>query len=113
MNQYEIRERGYIGKVWPSSGYAHQFYFYSVSRDAHGERLFDGVAGDIAEAVSSMHAHILFLTSPTDENRDSEESYDDERVDQRVRISARHQPLSRGRLETDLKQLNTSVPKAA
>ena len=63
MNCYEIQESGYTGQVWPSSSYPRQFYFYSVSRIAQRERLFDGVAGDIAEAVSTMHAHIQFLTS--------------------------------------------------
>ena len=54
MNCYEIQESGYTGQVWPSSSYPQQFYFYSVSRTPHREQLFDGVAGDIAEAVSTM-----------------------------------------------------------
>jgi probable HAF family extracellular repeat protein len=63
MNCYEIQESGFTGQVWPSSTYAQQFYFYSVSRSPQREQLFDGVAGDIAEAVSTMQAHIRFLAS--------------------------------------------------
>jgi hypothetical protein len=58
MNCYEIQEAGFTGQVWPSTSYAQQFYFYSVSRTPQREQLFDGVAGDIAEAVSTMQAHI-------------------------------------------------------
>jgi hypothetical protein len=61
MNCYEIQENGYTGQVWPSSSYPQQFYFYSVSRTPQRERLFNGAAGDIAEAVSTMRAHIRFL----------------------------------------------------
>ena len=63
MTCYEVQENGYTGQVWPSSSYPQQFYFYSVSRTPHREQLFDGVAGDIAEAVSTMQAHIRFLVS--------------------------------------------------
>jgi hypothetical protein len=63
MNCYEIDESGYTGLVWPSTSYPQQFYFYSVSRTPQREQLFDGVAGDIAEAVSTMQAHIRFLAS--------------------------------------------------
>ncbi len=63
MNCYEIQESGYTGQVWPGSNYPQQFYFYSVLRSPQREHLFDGVAGDIAEAVSTMQAHIRFLVS--------------------------------------------------
>ncbi len=62
MNCYEIQENGYAGQVWPVSREAHQFYFYSVSRTPQRERLFDGVAGDIAEAFATLQAHIHFLS---------------------------------------------------
>jgi hypothetical protein len=62
MNCYEIQEGGFTGRVWPASQHPYQFYFYSVSRSTQRERLFDGAAGDIAEAVSTMHAHIRFLS---------------------------------------------------
>ena len=106
MNRYEIRERGYVGQVWPSSGYDHQFYFYSVSRDAQCEKLFDGVAGDIAEAISSMSAHILFLSSATGDNRDRAGSYDDESVDQRGKVPSAASALVCAHLEDDMEQWN-------
>lgn len=61
MNCYEIQEHGYTGQVWPGAEHPQQFYFYSVLRTPQCERLFDGVAGDIAEAVSTMQAHIRYL----------------------------------------------------
>ena len=61
MNCFEIQESGYTGQVWPASGYPRPVYFYSVSRTPQRERLFDGAAGDIAEAVSTMQAHIQYL----------------------------------------------------
>jgi len=63
MHCYEIHDSGYTGQVWPSTRHAQQFYFYSISRTPQREQLFDGVAGDIAEAVSTMQAHIRFLAS--------------------------------------------------
>lgn len=63
MNCYEIQESGYTGQVWPASQCNHQFYFYSVSRTPQREKLFDGAAGDVAEALSTMQAHIRYLTS--------------------------------------------------
>lgn len=63
MGRYEIQEQGYTGQVWPGSQQSHQFYYYSVSRAPHRERLFDGVAGDIGEALSTLQAHIQFLVS--------------------------------------------------
>jgi hypothetical protein len=63
MNCYEIQEHGYTGQVWPASKHLQQFYFYSVSRTPQREQLFNGVAGDLAEAVSTMQAHIRFLSS--------------------------------------------------
>ena len=63
MSCYEVQECGYTGQIWPESRQSHQFYFYSVSRNPQRERLFDGVAGDMAEALSTMHAHIRYLAS--------------------------------------------------
>lgn len=63
MNRCEIQEHGYTGQVWPSSQHSRQFYFYSVSRTPHRERLFDGVAGDLSEALSTLQAHIQFLAT--------------------------------------------------
>jgi hypothetical protein len=64
MNCYEIQESGYTGQVWPVTRHPHHFFVYSVSRTPQRERLFDGVAGDMAEAVSTMKAHIRYLASP-------------------------------------------------
>jgi len=63
MNCYEIQECGYAGQVKQCSQYPHQFYSYSVLRIPQRERLFDGVAGDIAEAVSTLREHIRYLSS--------------------------------------------------
>jgi len=63
MNCYEIQECGYTGHVRPASQHNHQFYFYTVSRTPQREKLFDGAAGDVAEAVSTMRAHIQYLAS--------------------------------------------------
>lgn len=61
MNCFEIQESGYTGQVWAAAGYSHPVYFYSVSRTPQRERLFDGAAGDVAEAVSTLQAHIRYL----------------------------------------------------
>lgn len=63
MSCYEIQESGYTGQVWPAPQCDHQFYFYSVSRAPQREKLFDGAAGDVAEALSTMQAHIRYLTT--------------------------------------------------
>jgi hypothetical protein len=61
MIRYEIEESGYAGLVWPGSQEHHRFYFYSISRTPRRERLFDGVAGDMAEALSTMQEHIRYM----------------------------------------------------
>ena len=61
MTCYEIQECGYAGQVKQCTQHPHQFYSYSVLRIAQQERLFDGAAGDIAEAVSTLRAHIQYL----------------------------------------------------
>lgn len=61
MSCYEIQECGYTGQVRPSSKQARPFYWYSVSRIPQREPLFEGAAGDIAEAVSTLKAHIRYL----------------------------------------------------
>jgi len=63
MNRFEIEESGYTGQVWPALEHPRPLYFYSVSLTPQRERLFDGAAGDIAEAVSTMMAHIRYLAS--------------------------------------------------
>jgi len=63
MQSYEIQKFGFTGQVWQASRHSQQFYFYSVSRTPQRERLFDGVAGDVAEAVATLQAHFRFLAS--------------------------------------------------
>jgi len=63
MSNFEIQECGYTGQVWLCSQHPHQFYCYSVSHDLQRQQLFDGVAGDVAEAVSTLQAHIRYLAS--------------------------------------------------
>jgi len=63
MTRYEMQQSGYAGQVWAASDCARPLYFYSVLRTPQRERLFDGAAGDIAEAVSTMQAHIEYLAS--------------------------------------------------
>jgi hypothetical protein len=63
MGCFEIQECGYTGQVWPGSRHPHRFYFYSISQTPQREQLFDGVAGDVAEALSTMRAHIRYLSS--------------------------------------------------
>jgi hypothetical protein len=63
MSSFAIQECGYTGQVWLCSQHPHQFYCYSVSRNLQHEQLFDGVAGDVAEALSTLQAHIRYLAS--------------------------------------------------
>jgi len=64
MNSLEGRESNYTGRVWPGAQHPRQFYCYSISRiSPQGECLSDGVAGDIAEALASVRAHIQYQIS--------------------------------------------------
>ena len=56
-----VQEHGYNGNVRLSSQSHHSFYRYSLWRERTGEHLFDGAAGDLVEAVDTMHAHIRLL----------------------------------------------------
>jgi hypothetical protein len=61
MQTWVIREDDFCGNVKVSSRPRHSFYSYSLWRARTGERLFDGAAGDLAEAIDTMHAHIRYL----------------------------------------------------
>jgi hypothetical protein len=63
MQTWVIQDRGFNGGVKLNSKLAHQFYEYSLWHARTGEHLFDGVAGDLAEAVDSLLAHIHFLAA--------------------------------------------------
>lgn len=43
----------------------YSFYGYSLWRARTGEHLFDGAAGDLAEAMATIQAHICYLSAGT------------------------------------------------
>jgi len=61
MEYFVIRENDFRGQVSLSLQSDQPFYKYSVWRNCSGEHLFDGAAGDLAEAVDTMRAHITHL----------------------------------------------------
>jgi hypothetical protein len=63
MQTWVIRKQGFNGNVTISSQPDHSYYSYSLWRARTGEHLFDGAAGDLAEAMESLHAHISFLSA--------------------------------------------------
>lgn len=60
-----IEEHNFNGNVTLRSRRRHSFYSYSLWRAQTGEHLFDGAAGDLAEAMDSLHAHINYLSAET------------------------------------------------
>jgi hypothetical protein len=63
MQTWVIQNQGFNGNVERRSEPSRNFYHYSLWRAQTGEHLFDGAAGDIAEALDTLHAHINFLTA--------------------------------------------------
>ena len=63
MQTWVIREHGFNGNIMLNSQPDHNYYSYSLWRARTGEHLFDGAAGDLAEAMESLHAHISFLSA--------------------------------------------------
>jgi hypothetical protein len=63
MQSYVIRQEDFRGHVNLSLQSDPPFYEYSVWRDHSGEHLFDGAAGDLAEAVDTVRAHMQLLVS--------------------------------------------------
>jgi hypothetical protein len=63
MQTWVIREQGFNGNVTIHSQPDHNYYSYSLWRARTGEHLFDGAAGDLAEAMESLHAHISYLSA--------------------------------------------------
>jgi hypothetical protein len=63
MQTWAIQENDFGGKVQLSSRSRHSFYSYSLWREQTGEHLFDGAAGDLAEALDTMRAHIRYLSA--------------------------------------------------
>jgi hypothetical protein len=61
MQTWVIQENNFNGNVeWSSQ--PRSFYSYSLWQANTGEHLFDGAAGDLAEALDTLHAHIRFLS---------------------------------------------------
>jgi len=61
MQTWVVQENNFNGNVqWSSQ--PHSFYSYSLWQANTGEHLFDGAAGDLAEALDTLHAHIRFLS---------------------------------------------------
>ena len=58
-----FQESNFQGNVELNSQYRHSFYRYSLWRTSSGEHLFDGAAGDLAEALETMRAHIRYLST--------------------------------------------------
>lgn len=63
MEGYLLQENDFRGNVMQNSRRDHSFYSYSLWRARSGEHLFDGAAGDLAEALDAVRAHFLFLSS--------------------------------------------------
>ncbi|HKH99179.1 MAG TPA: hypothetical protein VJ999_08730 [Candidatus Sulfotelmatobacter sp.] len=63
MQAWVLQEDDFQGKVKRTSRPRYSFYLYSLWRSRTGEHLFDGVAGDLAEAMDTMRAHIRHLTA--------------------------------------------------
>jgi hypothetical protein len=58
-----LQKDEFEGNVQLSSRPRHSFYQYSLWRARTGEHLFDGAAGDLTEAMETMHAHIDYITA--------------------------------------------------
>jgi uncharacterized protein YgiB involved in biofilm formation len=66
MQTWVLQENDFRGNVKFSSQTHHSFYSYSLWRAASGEHLFDGAAGDLAEALDTMRAHVRYLSALRD-----------------------------------------------
>lgn len=63
MQAWVLQENDFHGQIKPASQPRYSFYLYSLWRSRTGEHLFDGVAGDLAEALDTMRAHIRHLSA--------------------------------------------------
>jgi len=63
MQTWVIQKHDFNGNIKVSARTHKSFYQYSLWRARTGEHLFDGAAGDLAEAVDSLQAHISFLAA--------------------------------------------------
>jgi hypothetical protein len=65
MQTWVLQDNDFGGKVEKSSQSRRSFYSYSLWRAKANEHLFDGAAGDLAEAMDAMRAHIRYLSTGT------------------------------------------------
>ena len=63
MQSCVIQDNNFRGNIELSSQSRYSFYRYSLWRAGTGEHLFDGAAGDLAEALDAMHAHVRYLSA--------------------------------------------------
>jgi len=63
MEMWVVQQQDFKGNVQLNSESRHNFYSYSLWRAQTGEHLFDGAAGDLGEALDSLHAYISYLTA--------------------------------------------------
>ena len=63
METWVVQEHDFNGNVKLNSRPHRSFYQYSLWRARTGEHLFDGAAGDLAEAMDSLYAYISFLSA--------------------------------------------------
>ncbi|MGA2388621.1 MAG: hypothetical protein ABSF97_06650 [Candidatus Sulfotelmatobacter sp.] len=62
MESCVIHDNDFRGNIEFSLHTRPSFYRYSLWRTQTGEHLFDGAAGDLAEAMDTMRAHIDYLS---------------------------------------------------
>jgi len=63
MQSCVIQDSQFRGNIELSSQSRHSFYRYSLWHAQTGEHLFDGAAGDRAEAMDTMRAYIRYLAT--------------------------------------------------
>jgi len=63
MQSCVIQDNNFRGNIELSSQSRYSFYRYSLWRANSSEHLFDGAAGDLAEAMDAMRAHIQYMAS--------------------------------------------------
>jgi hypothetical protein len=63
MQAWVLQENDFQGEVKLTPQPRYSFYRYSLWRSGTGEHLFDGVAGDLAEALDTVRAHIRHLSA--------------------------------------------------
>lgn len=66
MQTWVLQEGDFRGNVKLSSQPCRSFFGHSFWRAATAEHLFDGAAGDLAEALDAMHTHIRYLSARRD-----------------------------------------------